>query len=179
MFFIPGFIISLATFPGVIIHELGHFIFCKIRKVTVYDVKFFQLNWNTAGYVIHEEPEDFTSTLLISIGPLLINTILCLVVAAPVAVPFYLFGQRNLLIYFYLWLGVSIGMHAFPSNQDAENLWQRAKEEAKNKNILAIISMPLCVLIFIANLLKFFWFDAIYAFAVSILLPQFIVMHLM
>ena len=70
-------------------------------------------------------------------------------------------------------------MHAFPSNQDAENLWQRAKEEAKNKNILAIISMPLCVLIFIANLLKFFWFDAIYAFAVSILLPQFVVMHLM
>ena len=179
MFFIPGFIISLVTFPGVIIHELGHFIFCKLRKVTVYDVQFFQINLNTAGYVVHEEPEDFTSVLLISIGPLLVNTILCLIVATPVAVPFYLFGLRSPLIYFYLWLGLSIGMHSFPSTQDAENLWARAKEEAKNKNFLAIISMPLCVLIFIANLLKFFWFDAIYAFAVSILLPQFIVMHLM
>lgn len=179
MFFIPGFIISIVTFPGVIIHELGHYIFCRIRKIPVYEVKFFQLDVKTAGYVIHQEPEDFTSVLLISIGPLLVNTILCLIAAAPVAVPFYLFDEQNFLIYFYLWLGVSIGMHAFPSNQDAENLWQRAKEEAKNKNILAIISMPLCVLIFIANLLKFFWFDAIYAFAVSILLPQFVVMHLM
>lgn len=179
MFFIPGFIISIVTFPGVIIHELGHYIFCRIRKVPVYDVKFFQVNLNTAGYVIHKEPEDFTSVLLISIGPLLVNTILCLIVAAPVAVPYYLFGESNMLIYFYLWLGLSIGMHSFPSTQDADNLWERAKKEAKNKNILAIISMPLCVLIFIANLLKVIWFDAIYAFAVSILLPQFVVMHIM
>ena len=89
MFFIPGFIISILTFPGIIIHELGHYIFCRLRKVPVYEVKFFQIHLNTAGYVIHKEPDDFTSVLLISIGPLLVNTILCLIVAVPVAVPYY------------------------------------------------------------------------------------------
>ena len=42
MFVIPGFIISLVTFPGVIVHELAHQIFCMLMKVPVYDVKYFQ-----------------------------------------------------------------------------------------------------------------------------------------
>jgi hypothetical protein len=178
MFFIPGIIISILTFPGVIIHEFGHYIFCKVRKVQVFDAKFFQLNLNVSGYVIHKEPDDFLSVFLISIGPLIVNTILCLLVTLPAAIPYYLFGDRSIITYFYIWLGLSIGMHAFPSNQDANNLWLRAKEEVKKRNILAIISLPLCVLVFIANLLRIIWFDAIYAFSVAILLPQFVVIHM-
>jgi hypothetical protein len=178
MLFIPGILIAILTFPGVIIHELGHYIFCRIRNVQVYDAKFFQFDMNVSGYVIHEQPKDFLSVFLISTGPLVINTILCLIVTLPASIPYYLFGDRSIITFFYLWLGISIGMHAFPSNQDADILWIKAKDEVKKGSVLAVVSMPLCVLVFIANLLRVVWFDAVYAFSVAILLPQFIVMHI-
>ena len=39
---IPGFVISIITFPGVIVHELAHQLFCRWCKVPVYEVKYFQ-----------------------------------------------------------------------------------------------------------------------------------------
>jgi hypothetical protein len=33
--FIPGFLISLVTFPGVIVHELAHVAFCKFTDTRV------------------------------------------------------------------------------------------------------------------------------------------------
>ena len=53
MFIVPGLIISILTFPGVIVHELAHQICCKICGVAVYQVKYFQFQ-NPCGYVIHE-----------------------------------------------------------------------------------------------------------------------------
>lgn len=41
---IPGFVISVMTFPGVIIHELAHQLFCMICGLEVYEVKYFQMN---------------------------------------------------------------------------------------------------------------------------------------
>ena len=29
---IPGILIALATFPGVIVHEAAHMLFCKLRR---------------------------------------------------------------------------------------------------------------------------------------------------
>jgi hypothetical protein len=175
MFFIPGFIISIATFPGVIVHELGHLLFCRLRGVPVFAVKFFSPDIKTSGYVIHAKPESFSSTFLICVGPLLLNTLLCLLICLPVAIPYRLFGDRSLVTYFYLWLGISIGMHAFPSTKDASNLWEEARSAANKGKFLTIVSMPVVGLIYLANLLSFFWFDAIYGFAVGVLLPQFLV----
>ena len=42
MMIIPGFIISILTFPGVIVHELAHQICCYICGIKVYEVKYFQ-----------------------------------------------------------------------------------------------------------------------------------------
>jgi hypothetical protein len=175
MFFIPGIVISILTFPGVIIHELAHFLFCRIRKVPVFDVKFFQLKASVQGYVIHAHPEDFLSTFLISVGPLIINTLLCLIICIPAAIPFQAFGVQSIQVLFFLWLGISIGMHAFPSTQDANILWTEALKLVKKGNVLAILSMPLVVLIFIANIARFIWFDAIYGFAIGVLIPMAIV----
>jgi hypothetical protein len=33
--FIPGFLISIATFPGVVVHELAHVAFCKFTDTRV------------------------------------------------------------------------------------------------------------------------------------------------
>lgn len=171
MLMIPGIIISVLTFPGVMVHEFAHHLFCRIRKVPVYEAVYFQLDWNVQGYVSHGKPKDFASTLLISAGPLFVNTILCMAICFPAALPYYYFGESSILTYFLLWLGVSIGMHAFPSNADAQHIWEMAKKEVGKRNPLAIISFPIVGLIYIANALSVLWFDAIYGFFIGIMLP--------
>ncbi len=174
---IPGFIITMITFPGVIVHEAGHLLFCKLRKVAVFDVCFFQLD-NPAGYVLHETPKDFLSTFLICIGPLILNTLLCILFCFPAFVPVRVFDRLDPVCYFLLWLGVSIGMHAFPSFQDATILWNQAIGAAARGNLLAIVSFPVVVLIFLANILSFFWFDLWYGVVIGLFLPEMLYKHI-
>lgn len=178
MIIIPGIVIAILTFPGVIVHEAAHMLFCKLRRVPIFDVKFFQFDMNVAGYVLHAEPDDFTSSFLISIGPFILNSLLCIVICFPAYLPIFLFNDYNFISLFLIWLGVSMGMNAFPSNQDAKIIWERSKKEVGKMNILAIISFPLVILIYIANILKFIWFDAIYGVFIGIVLPSIIFKNL-
>ena len=167
---IPGELVALATFPGVIVHEAAHMLFCKLRGLAVFDVCFFRLG-NPAGYVVHEETDDFTTTFLVAVGPFIVNSLLCAIICFPAYLPMEVFGVKQPLNYALLWLGVSIGMHAFPSNQDASIIWKQAKKAASDYNPLAVISFPLVILIYVANLLSFFWFDYLYGLALGIGLP--------
>ena len=54
MIIIPGWLIALVTFPGVIVHEAAHFLFCRLRRVAVFDVCYLRFG-NPAGYVIHSK----------------------------------------------------------------------------------------------------------------------------
>jgi hypothetical protein len=130
---IPGILISILTFPGVIVHEFAHLFFCKIRKVAVFEVCYFRFG-NPSGYVIHENTTDFYTTFLISMGPFFINTVLCLLICIPAYIPINFFNVDHPLSYFLVWLGMSIGMHAVPSNQDAKNLYKQAKEKIKEES---------------------------------------------
>ena len=168
--FIPGFLITIATFPGVIVHEFAHLFFCKLRKVAVYEVCYIRMG-NPAGYVIHENTSNFYSTFLISMGPFFVNTILCLLICIPAYMPITFFGLEHPLSYFLMWLGVSIGMHAVPSTQDANNLYAQAKEKVKEKNLLAIVSFPIVGLVYIFNVLRFFWADLAYGVAIGVGVP--------
>ena len=170
MIIIPGFLISMVTFPGVIVHEAAHMFFCKLRRVAVLDVCFFRVG-NPAGYVIHEEVDNFTSAFLICVGPLLINSLLCIFICFPAFMPIRVFHVEHPLSYALMWLGISIGMHAFPSNRDATNLLNQAKTAAKKLNPLAILSFPLVLLIFVVNVLSFFWADYFYGIALGFGLP--------
>jgi hypothetical protein len=40
---IPGQLIALLTFPGVIVHELGHQLMCRFLRVAVLDVCYFRV----------------------------------------------------------------------------------------------------------------------------------------
>jgi hypothetical protein len=173
MFFIPGQLISILSFPGIIVHEFAHMLFCKLRKVAVFDACYFRVG-NPAGYVVHENTKNFTTTFLISMGPFIVNTLLCLLICLPAYMPVKFFNLDHPLSYFLIWLGVSIGMHAIPSNQDANNVFQQAKEQVKHKNILAILSFPLIGLIYVFNILRFFWADLIYGVAIGIGIPSLI-----
>jgi len=173
MFFIPGWLISIATFPGVIVHEAAHMLFCRLRGLAVLDVCFFRVG-NPAGYVIHEETEDFNTAFLVSVGPLIVNSILCVVFCFPAFVPVRIFGRSDPLSYVLLWLGISIGMHAFPSTHDAKNVWRLARQQARSLKPLVLLSFPLVVAIYAGNFLRIVWFDYLYGFALGLLLPEFL-----
>ena len=63
MFFLPGFLISILTFPGVIVHEAAHAFFCRKFEAPILEVKYFRFG-NPAGYVIHGDPENFKGQLI-------------------------------------------------------------------------------------------------------------------
>ena len=171
MFFIPGEFISVLTFPGIIVHEFAHMLFCRLRKVAVLDACYFRIG-NPAGYVVHENTGNFTTTFLISMGPFLVNTLLCLLICLPAYMPIKFFDLEHPFSYFLIWLGVSIGMHAIPSNQDAENVYEQAREKVKEWNVLALLSFPVVGLIYLFNILRVFWADLIYGVAIGIGLPS-------
>lgn len=171
--FIPGFVISIVTFPGVIVHEFAHQLFCRFYKVPVFKVVYFQFG-NPAGYVLHEPVANKWHNMMIGIGPFFVNTILGALIALPAALPVFTFENGGLLDYLLIYLGVSIAMHAFPSTGDANSIWQTIKE--KDTNLLVkIIGYPLVGLIYLGSLGRFFWLDLLYGMAVAVGLPKLII----
>lgn len=188
MFFIPGVVISVITFPGVIMHELAHQIFCRLRNIPVLEVKYFQVK-NPSGYVIHEQSDNPFTNFIISIGPFIVNTLIGALVLLPASIELSEFGLLNsiknnnigsdatvrllpmLLAY---WLGVSILMHAFPSTGDAKGL---VSSILKNKDVsifVKILVSPVVGLIYIGAFGSFVWLDLGYALLVAFLLPKFV-----
>lgn len=103
-------------FPGVIIHELGHYVFSLLAGVRVYKVKLFSLQG--PAYVIHERPRSTLAAVLISIAPFFVGAFL--------GVQFLLFAQTaqaQAIKFLFWWLGFSALYYAFPSDQDAENAY--------------------------------------------------------
>jgi hypothetical protein len=170
MFFIPGPLIALLTFPGVIVHEAAHLFFCKLFKLQVYDVCFFRFG-NPAGYVLHEKTENFTAIFFVSMGPFVGNTLLCVLFCSAAFLPVWELNVTDPFAYFFYWLGLSIGMHAFPSTGDLSNLWEIAPGRAKQGNVLAIVSLPLVAILYVLNLARVVWADLGYGLAVGILGP--------
>jgi hypothetical protein len=170
VFFIPGPVIAALTFPGVIIHEAAHLFFCRLFKLQVFDVCFFRFG-NPAGYVVHQQSENFTAQFFVSMGPFFANTLLCIVFCSAAFLPVWELKVFDPLAYFFYWLGLSIGMHAFPSTQDLSHLWDQAPALAKQGNPLAILSLPLAGLLVVANYARVVWADLGYGILVGVLGP--------
>ncbi len=170
MFFVPGLgiIISIITFPGIIVHELAHQLFCRLYKVPVFEVVYFRTQ-NPMGYVLHEKPATNLQATMISTGPFFLNTILGFVIAFPAAVQYKL-GAAYPIDYLLLYLGVSIAMHAFPSTGDAKSLWEHISDK-ETPLLTKIIVTPIIGLMYAGALGSMVWLDAIYGFAVAVGLP--------
>ena len=170
MFFIPGPVIAALTFPGVIIHEAAHLFFCRLFKLQVFDVCFFRFG-NPAGYVVHQQIDDFKAQFFVSMGPFFVNTVLCVLFCTAAFLPVWELKVADPLAYFFYWLGLSIGMHSFPSTVDLSHLWASAPDLAKKGNLLAIVSLPLAGILVVLNYLRVIWADLGYGIAVGILGP--------
>ncbi len=166
MFLIPGILISCATFPGVIVHELAHKLFCLATGTHVFETKYFQLK-NPCGYVLHERPSNVWKQLLICGGPLALNTALACLLGLSALLLNKLF-QCEALDCLALWLGISIGMHSFPSTGDGDSLW--AAIWSKDAPFSAkIVGAPVVACINLVAAGSFFWLDFWYgALAVSV-----------
>ena len=171
--FIPGFIISILTFPGVIVHEFAHQFFCWLYGVPVKKVVYFQFA-NPSGYVVHEPTETDWQNIMIGTGPFVVNTIIGAVIALPAALPVFTFHNASPLDYILIWLGVSIVMHAFPSTGDAKSIWASLKQ-GETTLLAKIIGYPIIGIIYLSAAARFFWFDFIYASAVCVGLPKLLV----
>lgn len=162
---IPGWLISILTFPGIIIHEFAHEKMCRWRGVPVLEVCYFRLG-NPAGYVKHREPKSFGDTFAVSGAPFLINSFLAFAIFSIVASMNVSLGGTYLTLggidFFFIWLAASIGMHSLPSSGDAKNIWVRAKQEWRDSPA-ALAGFPIASVIYIGDKLRFLWFDAIYA----------------
>lgn len=182
MIFIPGILISAVTFPGVAVHELAHQICCRICRIPVYEVKYFQLK-NPCGYVLHEATPNPWKNLLTGLGPFFVNTILGMIITFPAyfclwggGKNMHGYGRGNegmmaVLIVLY-WLGLSILMHAFPSTGDAKSLVQSVMKN-KEVNIFAkIVTAPFIGLIYLGAIGSAFWLDLLYGIGMSMLLPM-------
>lgn len=168
--FIPGFLISMITFPGVMVHELAHVAFCKFTGTRVLKVCYFQLD-NPAGYVIHEQPSTVWRHILIGVGPFFVNTFVGFMLGM-VAIPMHMnvleksrladFTGSEFLLF---WLGLSIAMHAFPSTGDARSIWHALWSEAAPISA-KLVGTPVVIVIFAGAIASIFWLDVLYGFGV-------------
>ena len=171
--FVPGQLIALVTFPGVIVHEAAHQLFCRLFRVAVLDVCYFQAD-NPAGYVVHEPTVRPGQQIWIGVGPFLVNTVVGALIAAPAAIPVLEFGAGDWLDGILIWLGVSIAMHAFPSTGDAESIWA-AVEKPETPFATKLIAGPVVLLIYLGALGSMIWLDVLYGVLVAMLLPNVVI----
>ena len=168
--FIPGFLIALVTFPGVIVHEAAHQFFCKRNGLAVMEVCYFRIG-NPAGYVIHEATTAFRPMWMVAMGPFFVNTALCVFFCSAAFIPVSVLGVDDPLGVLFMWLGLSIGMHAIPSSQDMKGIWRLMPAEARRGNALAVVSYPIVGLVHVLNALQVLWADLIYAVLAGVFLP--------
>ena len=129
---------------------------------------------NPAGYVLHETPDTKLKSIMISVGPFFVNTILGGLIALPAALPVFSFGTATLLDYFLIYLAVSIAMHAFPSTGDANVIWEAVNEEGTSP-LVKIVAYPIVGLIYLGSIGSFFWLDLAYGVGVAIGFPNLLV----
>src|SRR5262249_17905164 len=107
MILVPGVLISALTFPGVIVHEAAHMLFCRLLGLAVLDVAVFRLGKTPAGWVVHEPTDRFGVAFFVGMGPFIVNTVLCLVFCAPAFIPVAELELADPLAWFFFWLGIS------------------------------------------------------------------------
>lgn len=172
--FIPGFIISIVTFPGVIVHELAHQLFCRLSKVAVIEVCYFRFG-NPAGFVRHEIPKKASQNILIGVGPFIVNTLIGALISMPAAIQIIKFKDySNVLFLFLTWLGISIVMHSFPSIADAKSIWNSVWRKETNI-LIKVFGTPLVGILFICSLGSIAWLDLIFAMGVAVFIPNILI----
>ncbi|ELZ22990.1 metalloprotease family protein [Natrinema limicola] len=167
-------LVRLVTIPGVVIHEFAHKQACELVGVPVLEVVYFQFG-DPAGYVRHGQPRRYREAFVVSVAPFLVNTVVAFAAFLGLAALVSTTGNLRAASIETIaatavlgWLGLSIGMHAFPSTGDADTLWRRSRLEWR-QSPMVLLGIPVVVVIYVANLLSWLWADVLYALGLGIL----------
>jgi len=163
---IPGFLISIATFPGVIVHELAHVLFCKLTKTPIHEVCYFRIG-NPAGYVIHAKPTSVWKHILIGVGPFFLNSLLGLAFGIAAFLMHIDLDKLAFVSGVFMWLAFSIAMHSFPSTGDARSIWSAIWADGSPLTA-KLLGTPLVAIIFLGALGSIVWLDLVYGFGVVV-----------
>lgn len=161
---IPGQVISLLSFMGVIVHEWAHKIACRLFGVRVLSVKYFSLS---GGYVVHEKVSQPLASICIALAPLIVNTVIAIAFGCVLAAMSYWRLDYAPLKILIIYLGITIGMHAFPSKQDIKNFADLVAD-LKRKN-LYVLAKIMGTFFAILRGLSFFWLDVWIAIMLMVL----------
>lgn len=165
-----GQVITILTFPGVVVHEMAHMLLCRLTGTRVLKVRLFRLG-NPAGYVMHERPRGAWKTLLISTGPFFLNTVAGFLIGLSASLLRERATTNGIAVRLLLvWLAVSVAMHAFPSTGDARAVWGTVRDRSC-PILLKLAAVPLAGFIYLGALGSAFWLDLLYALTVAIGLP--------
>ena len=169
--------IALLMFPGRILHEISHRFFCDVTTVPVYAIRYFILHHDskTGGCVTHEHTNSLRKAFLIGCGPLIINSIVCMVLTLPFGTSYvlgtdFIKPQSPMMNYahnFVTWFGLCAGIYAMPSNQDIEQIIDLSNSAGSR-----LFTYPFISLVYIMNWNYLgYGFRACYAVLVACLVP--------
>ncbi|MDE6570823.1 MAG: DUF3267 domain-containing protein [Alphaproteobacteria bacterium] len=168
---IPGQVISLISFMGIVVHEWAHKMACHLLGIRVISVKYFSLS---GGYVRHEKVTQPRASICIALAPLVVNTLVALFMGCILAAMTYWDMHVGWVHALIIYIGVTVGMHAFPSRQDMNNFVELTAElRRRNLNILARIMGGFFSVL---RALSFFWVDIWIAMLVM-MVPTFVLRH--
>lgn len=165
-----SYFVRLATFAGIIAHEMAHRWFCWLFEVRVLKVCYFNL-LDASGYVTYERPQSTYQHIMICAGPILINTALGVAFGYQSSMSLLAGNHLTLREIIMLWLGISIASHAFPSALDAKAIWSGIW--ARQAPLLGkLIGVPIVVVIYLGALASMFWLNVVYGVMVAVYLPR-------
>jgi hypothetical protein len=165
---------ALFALPGIVIHELGHYLLCRLCGAAVQEVVFFDAA-GPSGYVLHSVPRRVVQHVTIVGGPLILNSILGFLLFRATFAQLGLILDRStglaaltlLQLVASALVGSSVALHALPSAADASSLWRVILDRVSKGNLLAILAAPIALALMLANRLRRYWIDWIYAAALA------------
>lgn len=165
-------LIQWATFPGIVLHEWSHVAFCSLTGTPIHETCYFCFG-NPAGWVKHSPPTNAWKQILIGSGPFFVNSLSAFAIGLYLHITGASFSNLTPLSTLFIWLGISIGSHSFPSSGDARSIW--AGVWNNNTSLLAtIVGVPIVGLLYVAAVMEFFFTDVIYGVFLVIFFPSII-----
>ena len=165
-----GIILTALTFPGAMVREAAHLMFCRMFTLAIFDVRFLELN-PPFGHVRHEHSNHFWAEACETLGPFFINSALCVLFCWSVFLPVWELRVFDPLAWLFYWLGISMGVHALPGADDLKHLWKLAPAASRRGNVLAIVTFPLVAVLRLADYTRVLWPGIAYAIALGIFAP--------
>jgi len=169
---IPSFIVSTATFPGVILRAAAQKTFCSLVGARVDEVCYFRVS-SPSSYVTYEPPTSVWRHMVVGFGPMVLQSLIAFVIG-------YLMLARGpspvpaLLWFALIWVAVSVATHAFPATEDARGIWKSLHEGDRATTAAKVVGAPLVGLAYIGAYGSVLWIDLIYGLAVAVALPMWV-----